>query len=220
MKHNDEGMQERSQQQLDREALSALMDSELSDFELRRLLRRVEQRPELLAIWERFGLIRAALQPDPLQSPLSPDFASRVMAEVDQSIKRNGLLSSVAARVIPPRHTGPTGWARNTTRFAVAASVTFAVFMGMQAVLQHPGAVDSQPAVASGNSTQSALSDNRQLAVDVDAQKRLNDYIRAVTIPARVESQSTPYNVLLDSPQLRPVADRELLEQVERDPRP
>ncbi|HDZ09862.1 sigma-E factor negative regulatory protein [Pseudohongiella sp.] len=202
-----------TQDQIDREALSALMDDELSDFELRRLLQRIEQQPALLAEWERYGLVRSALQPDPMRSPSTPDFASRVMSDIEQIHAEEGPLTApIERRLSSPGN----GWARNTTRFAVAASVTFAVFMGMQTVLQNPGTGDSVPAVAAGGSD--IDSRNQQLAVDADAQQRLNDYIRSVTIPARVESQSVPYNVLLNSPQLRPVADRELLQEVEREP--
>ncbi len=214
MKHNDTTHHELSEQEiqdrLDREALSALMDDELSDFELRRLLKRLESRPALLAEWERLGLVRAALQPDPFRLPTSSDFAGRVLANIEQSIAQEGPL--------PAGDDRSAGWARNLTRFAVAASVTFAVFLGMQAVLQSPGTGDSQPALATDSGTAVPGSRNQQLAVDAEAQQRLNDYIRSVTIPARVESQSAPYNVLLDSPQLRPVSDRELLDEVERAP--
>jgi negative regulator of sigma E activity len=216
MKHNDTQHNESgSEDLLDREALSALMDNELSDFELRRLLKRIEQKPQLLAEWERFGLVRAAMQPDPLRSALSPDFSSRVMDGIEASLVQDGPLSSDYSQQASTPGSGLTGWARNATRFAVAASVTFAVFIGMQAVLQGPGAGDAMPTVASDSVSGN---DNQQLAVDADAQQRLNDYIRSVTIPARIESQSVPYNVLLDSPQLRPVSDRELLQEVEREP--
>lgn len=217
MKHNETQQNEQDTQDLlDREALSALMDDELSDFELRRLLQRIEHKPSLLAEWERFGLMRAALQPDPLRSPVSADFANRVMADIENSIAEQGPLTAAKGVSAAPQ----AGWARNATRLAVAASVTFAVFVGMQSILQNPGAGDSVPALASGDSadSQRPSSQNQQLAVDADAQQRLNDYIRSVTIPARVESQSAPYNILLDSPQLRPVSDRELLREVERDP--
>lgn len=218
MKHDDTKHDEKTtQDQTDREALSALMDDELSDFELRRLLQRIEQQPSLLMQWERYGLVRSALQPDPVRLPLTPDFASRVMRGVEQINAQEGPLTATAERRVSQRRASPgAGWARNTTRFAVAASVTFAVFIGMQTLLQGPGSGDSMPSVAAGGSDTDSR--NQQLAVDAEAQQRLNDYIRSVTIPARVESQSVPYNVLLDSPQLRPVADRELLQEVEREP--
>lgn len=225
MKHNDTRRDEHNmhdenvtQDLLDREALSALMDDELSDFELRRLLQRIESKPELLAEWQRLSLVRAALQPDPWRAPQSADFASRVLTDIEQSISREGPLSAMSDSTHKPGSARPAGWARNTTRFAVAASVTLAVFMGMQAVLQTPGAGNEQPALASGTGQAASARQNQQLAVDADAQQRLNDYIRSVTIPARMESQSAPYNILLDSPQLRPVSDRELLEEVERVP--
>lgn len=197
----DTGVSKESPDSLNREAMSALMDNELSDFELRRLLRASEQNPELLAQWQRFGLMRAALQPDPLRSPEATDFADKVMARIEHSILAEGPLQQTRTTQSRDRRS----WTGNMARFAVAASVTFAVFIGMQSILQNPGAgVESLP------------SQTQQLAVDAEAQQRLNDYIRSVTIPARAESQSTPYNILFDTPQLRPVSDRELVEEIER----
>lgn len=225
MKHNDTKHEEQQkrhehdpQDLLDREALSALMDNELSDFELRRLLQRIESKPGLLAEWERFGLVRAALQPDPWRTPTSADFADRVLAHVGQSIDRDGPLPAMPDSAPADRAAGAAGRFRNVTRFAVAASVTFAVFIGMQAVLQTPGAGQSPATLASDSGETAPGTRNQQLAVDAEAQQRLNDYIRSVTIPARIESQSAPYNILLNSPQLRPVSDRELLGEVERVP--
>lgn len=220
MRHNDTKHDEKNTPDLlDREALSALMDDELSDFELRRLLQCIEHRPALLAEWERLGLVRAALQPDPLRSPLSPDFASRVMSGIEQSIEQQGPLVVTDDRRQAQRGEAAAGnWVRNTTRFAVAASVTLAVFIGMQAVLQAPGADNTVPSLASDTSGTGTVSRSQQLAVDADAQQRLNDYIRSVTIPARTELQTAPYNILLDSPRLRTVSDRELLQEAEREP--
>jgi hypothetical protein len=100
-------------------------------------------------------------------------------------------------------------------RFAVAASVTVAVFLGMQALLQDQG--PSSVELAEQRSSAGVSASRQQIAIDTDAQQRLNDYIRSVSIPARLEAQSAPFNILLESPQLRPVSDRELIEQIERD---
>lgn len=200
-RYGDTGVSKESQDSLNSEAMSALMDNELSDFELRRLLRASEQQPELLAQWQRFGLMRAALQPDPLRSPKAPDFAAQVMARIEQSVVTEGPLQQLPTAASTSRRP----WTGNMARFAVAASVTFAVFVGMQSILQNPGGdIDNLPP------------HTQQLAVDAEAQQRLNDYIRSVTIPARAESQTTPYNILFDTPQLHPVSDRELVEEINR----
>ena len=44
------------------EALSALMDGEANELELRRILRELPARPELAAAWTRFHTVRASLQ--------------------------------------------------------------------------------------------------------------------------------------------------------------
>jgi hypothetical protein len=57
---------------------------------------------------------------------------------------------------------------------------------------------------------------NVQVAVDEEAQQRLNDYIRSVSIPGRSEAP-VPFNILDESSMLRPVSDLELIEEVPRD---
>ena len=56
----------------DEQALSALMDGELGEFELRRLLARVAVSPELQRTWERYNLARAALNRNRLICATSP----------------------------------------------------------------------------------------------------------------------------------------------------
>ena len=45
--------------QIDRESISALLDNEADDLELRRFLKACEQDPELLETWERFSLVQS-----------------------------------------------------------------------------------------------------------------------------------------------------------------
>lgn len=194
------------------EALSALMDGELEEFELRRLLARISERPDLLATWERYNLARAVFQPEPLKFEslrtrgniqLPDQLTSRIMAAIDAEPG----FTTQATSVESPR------WKNNIARLAVAASVAVAVFLGMQTLLDQP------PAQMVADIQDSQEYTGLQLAVDEDAQQRLNDYIRSVSIPARAgEPVSQPYNILLESPMLRPVSDRELIEEVNRSP--
>jgi len=193
----------KQQETLDNEAISALLDGELSDFELRRLMARLEAAPDaekqtLLDTWERFNLTSAALQAEPLSRPLPArdglTLADRVRLEIDgESLDYVSGTPAVTNR----------RWFAGLGKFAVAASVAAAVFVGLQTQIP-----DNDLQMA-GNAPASDL--GRQLAVDTEAQERLNDYIRSVSIPARIDNQSAPFNVLTESPLLRPVSDRELI---------
>ncbi len=201
------------------QALSALMDGELGEFELRRLLAIIQARPDLLATWERYNLVRAAFQPEPLtfkslasrDDMLLPDaLSSRIMVAIAEepvpasAQTESGTDASQAAR-----------WKGTVARLAVAASVAVAVFAGMQTLLDQP----SSPMLADVQGTPSVNPQHDaavQIAVDSEAQQRLNDYIRSVSIPGRLEPVSESYNILLESPMLRPVSDRELVEEVQR----
>lgn len=203
------------------EALSALMDGELDEFGLRRLLARIQERPDLLATWERFNLVRAAFQPEPLdfrsmatrENILQPDALSqRIMAAVSAE-------PSTAAGVVKSSDKN-TLWTGALLKMAVAASVAVAVFVGMQSLLDQPAApqlAELQTQQQLNEQPASSMQDSAmQIAVDAEAQQRLNDYIRSVSIPGRSEAVGQPYNILLESPMLRPVSDRELVEEVQR----
>ena len=44
------------------ESVSALMDGEVTDFELRRTLERIENEPELAEAWQRYHIIRSVIR--------------------------------------------------------------------------------------------------------------------------------------------------------------
>lgn len=199
----------------DQEALSALMDGELSEFEIRRLLIKVSECPTLLATWERYNLARAVFEPEPL------DLQS--FADSTRSGTSNRLLDRIMLAVeqepLPeqkPNQSNSSGklsiksWHRDVARLAIAASVALAVFVGMQSLMTSSS---GQFEIAETSSNMERQ--NIQIAVDEDAQQRLNDYIRSVSIPGRADS-SGPFNILDESAMLRPVSDRELIEEVER----
>jgi len=208
----------------DGEALSALMDGELGEFELRRLLSRVAASPELRMTWERYNLARATFDAEPLDmrtaslsltNKNSGALLDRIMMEVHQQplqVTDRQNLHTAARKTIKP-------WHRDMARLAIAASVALAVFVGMQSVLTPSGV---QPDIASSTATTEQTTpdmterQNVQVAVDEEAQQRLNDYIRSVSIPRRSEVP-VPFNILDESSMLRPVSDLELIEEVRRD---
>src|SRR5690625_726622 len=214
--------EERLTEQL-KEQLSPLMYGEPGEFETRRLLgvlggpsaSDLDAARESLAVWERYHLVRSALRPEPMLVSISRDgqtgdtdrlsLSDRINAAVAAEPAHQQPASELPARI---GRSGPAGLTWAAGRVAVAATVAFGVFLGMQALVQDGG----QSSVGGMTADVTEPVPERQFAVDSDAQQRLNDYIRSVSIPARSEPATAPYNSLLDSsPLLRPVADRELV---------
>jgi len=108
------------------EALSALMDGELQDLELRRTLGRVSEDASLRARWQRHQQVSEALQSKRVSAP-SIDVSSSVMASLEgkPSLSRNPMWS-----------------------VAIAASVTIAVVMGGQQLLTPSAGVSSSPLIS------------------------------------------------------------------------
>lgn len=187
-----------------REALSALLDGELSDFELRRLLQQLPQDEALLQTWQRYNLARSALQGEPFRKA-SEDFSARVAAQIAQEpAHRAG--ERLAAR---------GSWLVLGGKLAVAASVTAAVFLGMQYTLLQEAPVAGLADTAAEQQP-AALASTPSIEVDAEAQRRLNEYIQSVSIPLRSEPAVLEGGSVLDSPLVRPVSDRELIRVEER----
>ena len=99
------------------ESLSALMDGEAQELELRRLLQQLPNDSELRAKWSRYQLASSILHKQPYSRVVSFNVADAVQLAIQQNVS------------IEKNTAG--GWQKNTMRFAVA-SVTLAVVMGAQ----------------------------------------------------------------------------------------
>jgi len=64
------------------ESVSALMDGEVTDFELRRTLARIESEPELAETWQRYHLIRSAIRSED-GNGIAVDISSSVMSALE-----------------------------------------------------------------------------------------------------------------------------------------
>ncbi|HSC67198.1 MAG TPA: sigma-E factor negative regulatory protein [Cellvibrio sp.] len=124
------------------ESLSALMDNQVSELELQRLLKALDADPEIKSTWSRYQLASAGLKGN-LEVMASGDFASRISAAIDaeetysqkpeivdqappvQSITNNGV---IAGNVVAM----PMRWWQQAGRVAVAASVAGALIVGVQ----------------------------------------------------------------------------------------
>lgn len=116
------------------QSLSALMDGEVTELELRRLLRESED-SQLRARWQRWQLAREAMHGRP--SPAAVDVSAAVRAAIEQEQQ---------PQVAKPVASLGSKW----TKWAVAASVTLAVLGGArlynsEPMLQHEGLAAASP---------------------------------------------------------------------------
>lgn len=190
----------------DEEAISALMDDELSDFELRRLLKVLPEKPEAAAQWARFSHVRALIDNE-ADFSLSKDFAANVMAGIDEEPAfKLGDSNDAKPGVVAQLFSG-------LGKFAVAASVAVAAFIGMQMSLNGTTGLSDTPVALSGfnniaepESSATLMADAEPVVFDAEAQLRLNEYIRSVAIQSKEDAYTAPqFNVLKDSQLIRQV---------------
>lgn len=131
---------------LDRKAeeLSALMDGEVSELELRRVLNSIEQDQALCRKWSRYQLASAVFRRQTAgkaQAWMEVDLSARVQQAIEQepvpAVPKHGKSSTVVTLLSRP-----------FANVAVAASVSAAVILGWQNFSGGPG-VPGSPAVAS-----------------------------------------------------------------------
>ena len=185
-----------------KETLSALMDGEINELELRRLLKQLPEsanKTELLDTWQRYHVARSALHGEPV-TLLNSAASSRILAAIDAEPAYTEIPVTVAAKT-------PV-WFTGVAKMAVAASVTLAVFIGMQSMLTTDSGISLNGSMAGSGSPNA----NGQLAtaVDAEAQRRLNDYIRTVSIQYQNEISVPHSNVFEEIPLMRPVNQIEL----------
>ncbi|MEE8059500.1 MAG: RseA family anti-sigma factor [Pseudomonadales bacterium] len=181
-----------------RESLSALMDGEADELELHRLLSNVSsgQRATVNETWSRYHLVRDVMKNN------GQNFEFRKLNIVQQV---SDVISNESVPVVTEKSSSffSSPWLKPVVGFAVAASVTMVVVVGMQSFNQtNPGLsapVSGQPALASrvypaqGTSLQASegvggfvtyrstelpgdIASSRAVA-DLEAQKRLDKYI-------------------------------------------
>jgi sigma-E factor negative regulatory protein RseA len=108
------------------ESLSALMDDEADELELRRVLRQVRDDPELLARWERYHLVSAVLRRNAVPAPPG------LRVELPEAEAPTLVEAPAAADGVPRRSGARAGSFRAGAGFATAAGVTLAVLLAVQ----------------------------------------------------------------------------------------
>lgn len=137
-----------------RESLSALMDNEATELELRRVLRQAKDDPDLLDEWQRYHLVRDVMHqqagaPAPhsllagireaiSEAPLSQD-------EVTGDARDSGEAGRVPRVLV--------GFSRALGQGAIAASVALVVLFTAHTLNQSPGQVAAPTALAGGSAS-------------------------------------------------------------------
>jgi sigma-E factor negative regulatory protein RseA len=118
------------------ESLSALMDDQAQEMELRRLLRDMDRCSDACEAtqqsWYRQHLVRAALHGEPVTH--APNFAASVRVAIDSEVQEDAPAGS---------------WRRSVSSFAVAASVAAVVVVGGQQLVTGNGdTTEALPGIA------------------------------------------------------------------------
>ncbi|PCJ24552.1 MAG: hypothetical protein COA96_09135 [SAR86 cluster bacterium] len=191
--------------EIDKESLSALLDNEADDLELRRLLKACEQDTQLLETWERYSLVQSVLHDRGI--PVSSNLSQKIAAQIEEE---KALISNVSAN-------DDSSWRQSVGKIAIAASVAFIFMFAVQTSLT-PEPISSSAVAANNGNTPNAdqqvtqattiLAQNTVNEVDPVARQRLREYIESMTFdeqePPRMEHiQDSPLYRLVNEQRAR-----------------
>lgn len=126
------------------EELSALMDGEISELEVRRVLKNIEQDQVMCQKWARYQLVSSVLKGETrgaAQQWQAVDLSARVAQALEGEPSHAGGIAASGGKV-------KETWLRPFANVAVAASVSAAVILGWQSVNQQPVAASGPVAFA------------------------------------------------------------------------
>lgn len=180
------------------ESLSALLDNEADDLEIRRLLKNTPQDRELEQTWRRFNLVSSLLHHEEV-APVAAATSQRIFDAIEAEDSYN------AGSTKPAITSVGTLW-KGVGRIAIAASVTLAAFISFQTFIVGP--VDIAPvAVQSAPAMDTLqLADTTSVEFDAAAQQRLNEYIERASIQYTDDNDARPqFNIFEDSQSIHQV---------------
>jgi len=186
------------------ETISALLDNEADDLELRRFLKSCEQDPTLQATWERYSLVQSALHAS--AQPVSADLSQRIAEQIE-------LQEPLSVTVAPAQ----SSWKEGFTKMAIAASVAAVFLVAVQLNLDSGLGTSSIPTLADQSAENSespvtlslaATTPGVEVPVLVDG-GIVRQYIESLTLddeePVRIEHiQDSPLYRLVNELQAKP----------------
>ncbi|MCY4266015.1 MAG: sigma-E factor negative regulatory protein [Gammaproteobacteria bacterium] len=194
------------------QALSAIMDGETDEFEMRRLLKSMQDDPGLAARWQRYHLVQSVLHDRgiPVSSALAERIAAALESEPALGVERKPSVQ----------------WRMQFTRVAIAACVAIVTVLILmpteQSTPKAPALVQESGTNIIGDTLEpkadiapqegiavTLVSEGPTRQVDPAAQQRLQDYIEAMRFdpeePVRIEHiQDSPLYRLVNDYQTKP----------------
>ena len=113
-----------------KESLSAVMDDEADEFEIRRVLNEAASDPELRGVWERFHLVRSVMRGEGrlrTTGTLNARFWSQI--DMGDAVAADAVVESIGAAPHLPRPAW-VAWGQRIAGVAVASGVAAAVILG------------------------------------------------------------------------------------------
>jgi sigma-E factor negative regulatory protein RseA len=210
--------------ELERESLSALLDGETDELELRRILQKSETDSSLLETWDRYNLVHSVLtaQAVPVSSGFASAVAGKLACEPLLSLSATSNSLKTGAKDSLKAATSDTlnvvTWRQNLSKLAIAASVALVFVFGLQTANQ-----PNSPSIADTDSTPAptedldavqesgfVLASTRKVEPDPMALQRLTDYLSSAMTtkedePVRIEHiQDSPLYRLVNNLQAKP----------------
>jgi sigma-E factor negative regulatory protein RseA len=173
------------------ESVSALMDGEASELDVRRVVKAAAQSPATMATWQRYHLVRASLHGDVHSRP-----AVNLLAGIHEQLAGEAVGESLGANNASGMSQRFGGVLRRIGQGAIAASVAMtALYSASYLQVADEAATAGNPAIAAdvqqdqmpslgGDFTPSELS--RTVSMDMAARKRLQ---RAVYQSSALQTQ-------------------------------
>lgn len=186
----------------DAEAISALMDGETNDLDLRRLLKFAAENPETMETWERYHLVQSVMHEQ--GTTVSTAVASGVAVALADEVAYSAESQRFSA------------WQQQLTKLAVAAAVAVLAVLTLQPdpAVTMPTSELAQEAPSNSQAAPLAVSatlvaDTRVVetlsaTVDPEAQQRLRDYIESMSFDG---AEPVSMEHIQDSPLYRLVND-------------
>jgi hypothetical protein len=172
-----------------RESLSALMDSEATEFELRRALKHYDENSEDAQVWRRYHLARTLMREQSIDSTQNidstVDISSRVMASISEEQSTQS------------EETNSSSWSA-VGSMAVAASLTLAVMIGLNSTnLGEPSALASNGYLERNQGSSDLM--RTSLASGVEASQDSRPTLEVIRLSEGLRGQIDEHIALLNS---------------------
>ena len=172
-----------------RESISALVDGEATDLEVRRVLKLSESDSEVGVVWSRYQAVSSAIRDNTLQAPLV-DLSAAIRASIDSD---------------ETHRLGKSPWLQGLMKTGIAASVAVVMVLTTQIIGVQDGDVGSL--AANGSSSVATTSDAQAIA-SVNPSVSLPAGFQAPSLHARVVSSQSGMPVQASQPRYYPVVSQ------------